>query len=64
MGLRFPYLWITTVFVAAGIVRYVYLTWKKGDVGRPERVLLNDRKLWLIIAGYAASAVTAVALGL
>ncbi len=62
MGHRFPYLWTTSVFVLAGILRYVFLTWKKGDVGRPERILLSDRILWLIIGGYAVAAVVAVAI--
>ena len=62
MGHRFPYLWTTSVFVLAGILRYLLLTRRKGDVGRPERILLSDRKLWLIIGGYAVSAVVAVAI--
>ena len=62
MGLRFQYLWVTSLFVVAGIVRYMYLTWRKGDVGRPERVLLTDRPLWLIIIGYCVAAVLSVAL--
>ena len=60
MGNRFPYLWTTSFFVLAGIFRYLFLTWRKGDVGRPERVLLSDRILWLIIGGYAVSAVVSV----
>jgi len=64
MGARFPYLWATSVFVGLGILRYLCLVWSKGDVGRPERVLLSDRLLWLVIAGYGLSAVVAVALGL
>ena len=62
MGHRFPFLWVTSCFVLAGIVRYFVLTLRKGDVGRPERVLLSDRWLWLIIGGYAVSAVVAVAI--
>ena len=62
MGNRFPYLWTTSFFVLAGICRYLLLTWRKGDVGRPERVLLSDRILWLIIGGYAIVAVLAVAI--
>ena len=61
MGRRFPYLWMTSFFVLAGILRYIFLAWRKGDVGRPERILLTDRFLWLIIGGYALSAVAAVA---
>lgn len=60
MGARFPYLWVTSVFVLAGLVRYLYLTWRRRDVGRPERVLLTDRKLWLILAGYMLSSLFAV----
>lgn len=64
MGMRFSHLWVTSLFVVAGIVRYIYLAWRKGDVGRPERVLLTDRPLWLIIAGYGVAAVLAVIVGL
>jgi len=64
MGRRFPLLWVTSLFVLAGVVRYLFLTWKSGDVGRPEKVLLSDRWLWGIIGGYALSAVAAVALSM
>ena len=63
MGERFPLLWATSFFVAAGIVRYLVLVWRKADVGRPERILLTDRPLWAIIAGYGAASVVAVLLG-
>ena len=62
MGIRFPYLWITSLFVFAGIARYLYLAWRRGDVGRPERVLLTDRPLWVIIASYGIAAVLVVAM--
>ncbi len=62
MGASFPFLWVTSVFVFAGIARYMRLAWGEGDVGRPERILLSDRWLWVIIAGYAISAVAAVAM--
>lgn len=61
MGHRFPLLWVTSFLVLAGIVRYAWLTWQREDVGRPERVLLTDRYLWLIIGGYAVLAVLVVA---
>ena len=64
MGLRFPYLWTTSVFVFLGVLRYTVLAWKKGDVGRPEKVLLSDRPLWLIIIGYAVASVVSVAVSL
>ena len=61
MGERFPLLWATTLFVALGIVRYLFLAYRKADVGRPEKVLLSDHVLWLILIGYAVSSVAIVA---
>ena len=61
MGERFPYLWITSVPVFFGIARYAFLAWRKGDVGRPERVLLTDRPLWIVLIAYALTAVFVVA---
>ena len=61
MGQRVPLLWTTTIFVFLGILRYLVLAWRKADVGRPERVLLKDRILWLILFGYAITAVLTVA---
>lgn len=60
MGERFPLLWTTSVFVLLGLVRYLYLASGKGDVGRPEKILLSDRLLWAVLIGYALSAVFAV----
>ena len=51
---------VTAAFVALGIARYLYLVYSRSDVGRPERVLLTDRLLWLILAGYGCSALGAV----
>ena len=64
MGARFPGLSFTSLFVFAGIVRYMFLAWRKGDTGRPEMVLLSDRTLWFVLAGYAASSVAAVVVSL
>jgi 4-hydroxybenzoate polyprenyltransferase len=64
MGQRFPYLWTTSVFVFAGIARYMFLAWRSGDVGRPERVLLSDRPLWVVISLYGLSSVLAVVAGM
>lgn len=64
MGTRFPVLWVTSLFVLAGIVRYAYLAWRRGDTGRPEKILLTDRILWAILAGYAVSSIVAVATGI
>jgi len=64
MGGRYPYLWVTTVFVALGILRYAVLAFtRQSDVGRPEKVLLSDRPLWLAIGGYAVSAIIVVSFG-
>lgn len=60
MGARFPRLVYTGAFVAAGIVRYLLLVYRHGDVGRPEKVLYSDRILWVILVGYAAMAIYAV----
>ena len=46
----------TAVFVAAGVARYLSLVYRRGDVGRPEKILLTDRLLWLILAGYGLTA--------
>ena len=50
----------TAIFVALGLARYIQLLYSKEDVGRPERVLLTDKILWLILAGYGLTAVLAV----
>ena len=47
---------LTAVPVALGLVRYLYLTYSKADVGRPEKVILTDRMLWAVIALYAVLA--------
>ena len=60
MGRRLPWLWVTTLFVLAGIVRYTWMTWHFKDVGRPERALLTDRILWWIFAGYGLTALFAL----
>ena len=50
----------TSVFVALGVARYLVLVYGRGDVGRPERILLTDQLLWLILVGYGLSALGAV----
>lgn len=52
----------TATFAAAGLARYLALAHRKGDVGRPEKILLSDRTLWLIMAGYALTAAAATGL--
>lgn len=53
----------TSVFVALGLIRYLRLVYSRADVGRPERVLLTDWPMWLILAGFGVSAVVAVLAG-
>jgi len=53
----------TSLFVALGLARYLRLVYSRADVGRPERVLLTDWPMWLVLAGYAVAAVLSVALG-
>lgn len=50
----------TVPFVALGLVRYLVLVYRRGDTGRPERILLTDRAIWAVIAGYAVSAALAL----
>lgn len=50
----------TSVFVALGVGRYLFLVHREGDVGRPEKILLTDRLLWLILTGYGLAALGAV----
>ena len=61
MGHRFPGLICSSLFVACGIGRYLQLVYREGGGDRPEKVLLTDRVLWLVLLGYALSAVLAVA---
>ena len=51
---------LTALFVALGVFRYVVLLFKKADVGRPEMILLTDRIIWLVLAGYLTSALWAL----
>ncbi len=61
MGRRFPLLWMTAIFVALGILRYAYLTWSASvDTERPEKVLLSDKWIWLVLFGYTITAVWVV----
>jgi len=52
----------TALFVALGLARYLFLVYGRGDVGRPEKILLADRLLWLVLIGYGCTALGAVLL--
>lgn len=46
---------LTAIPVAMGLIRYLQLTYSKADVGRPEKILLSDRILWLVLALYGGT---------
>ena len=54
-------LWLSAIPVAAGLARYAALALRNSDVGRPERVLLTDRILWLVLAAYVCTAACVLA---
>jgi 4-hydroxybenzoate polyprenyltransferase len=43
----------TAIPVALGLVRYLYLTYSSADVGRPDKILLSDKIMWVILICYA-----------
>jgi 4-hydroxybenzoate polyprenyltransferase len=53
----------TAIPVALGLARYLRLVYSKADVGRPERILLSDWPMWLVLAAYGATAVVSVWIG-
>ena len=50
-----PYLYITSVFVLAGIIRYLQLTIVDVKSGSPTKVLLHDRFVQLCVIGWGLS---------
>lgn len=50
----------TAIPVGLGLVRYLYLTYARGDVGRPDKILLSDKVMWAILFLYAVSAAVVV----
>lgn len=46
----------TAIPVALGLLRYLWLTYTKADVGRPEKILLSDKTLWCVLLSYAITA--------
>lgn len=47
---------LTAIPVGLGLIRYLWLTYSLADVGRPDRILLSDKVMWLILVSYAFSA--------
>ena len=50
-----PYVYLTSLFVLAGIIRYLQLTIVDVKNGNPTRVLLHDRFIQCCIAGWIAA---------
>lgn len=46
------YLYVTSLFVFAGILRYLQITLVQNDSGSPTKVLLTDRFIQVVIAGW------------
>ncbi len=53
--IHFPYLYLTTIFVIVGILRYMQLTAVDGKSGDPTKILLTDRFLQTVIALWGLS---------
>ena len=49
-----PHIYVTSVFVLAGLIRYLQLTIVDVKSGSPTRVLMNDRFIQCCIAGWLA----------
>ena len=49
------YLYLTSVFVFAGILRYLQITLVKHDGGSPTRIFLTDRFIQITIAGWVTT---------
>ncbi len=51
---------VTVPFVAFGLGRYLWLAWRRGEGGQPERVLFEDRATQANLAGYLVVVLWAV----
>ena len=50
-----PYLYVTSVFVLAGLIRYLQLTIVDVKSGSPTRVLMHDLFIQLCVVGWILS---------
>lgn len=53
--LNTPYLYLTSLFVIVGILRYMQITFVEGNSGSPTKLLLKDRFLQLVIVGWVVA---------
>ena len=50
--LRSEWLFTTTIFVIAGIMRYLQITFVESNSGSPTSILLRDRFILVTLAGW------------
>jgi len=50
--LRSEWLFMTTIFVIAGIMRYLQITFVESKSGSPTSILLRDRFILVTLAGW------------
>ena len=55
-----PYIYLTSIFVIAGILRYLHLTQVHEQSGSPTKILLKDRFIHFTIVGWIASFVVLI----
>ena len=53
--LQTEYLYLTTLFVILGILRYLQITFIENDSGSPTSIIINDRFIQLTIVGWILS---------
>jgi decaprenyl-phosphate phosphoribosyltransferase len=53
--LKSEWLFTTTIFVIAGVMRYLQITFVEGNSGSPTSILMKDRFILITLAGWIAS---------
>jgi decaprenyl-phosphate phosphoribosyltransferase len=52
---RSPYLYLTSIWVVLGLLRYMQIAFVEENSGSPSRVILKDRFLQIVLLGWLAS---------